>query len=49
MVGKIVTLVAIAVALFYVFKNPKGTATLISNVGTVFSGGVSALQGRNTA
>ena len=49
MVGKIIALVGVAVALYYVFKSPKNTATLISKVGSVFTGGVASLQGRNAA
>lgn len=45
----IVALVALAVVLFYVFKNPKQTAALLHQAFTGFASGVTALMGGGAA
>lgn len=45
----VIALVALAVVLYYLFKNPKQTAALLGKAFSGFSSGVSALMGAGVA
>lgn len=46
MLDKIVGLTLTALVLFYIFKDPGGTANIANSIANLYTGGIKALQGR---
>lgn len=46
-VGKVLGITFVAVILYYLFRDPNGTAQMVTAAGNVFSGGVKALMARD--